>query len=395
MKLLFRLEVDRKKYDPPKGPFIVVSNHVSFMDFLLTMMTLYPRRFNAVAAQKFYFYKPLDKLLPMMGCIPKNLFDPDVRSIIRIKKVLNRGGRILLFPEGRCTVAGAYMGIHKSTGKLIKRLGVPVVSCHIEGAYTCMPFWRKGLRLGRERVTIANLFSQDDLNTLSVDEINSSIDKRLSGLETPPQRKEFCTFGTRRLAEGLHNILYWCPKCGKELTLETKGATIRCNACGNTAEIDKTARLIPKPGSIVPESIQSWYREQSRYEAEKMHEGMDPVSTQVTIHMPIGSGKGLKPCGSGTITLKPDGWHYEGELSGEDVTLFFPIDTVPAIPFDPDDDFQIYSKGTYYAFVPDDGRLCSKFATIGECAYWRFAKRIQMTKSSDSGFLCQGTFPLT
>ena len=86
MKLLFRLKVDRKNYDPPKGPFVVVSNHVSFMDFLLVMLSLYPRRLNAVAAQKFYFYRPLDKLLPMMGCIPKNLFDPDVRSIIRIKK---------------------------------------------------------------------------------------------------------------------------------------------------------------------------------------------------------------------------------------------------------------------------------------------------------------------
>jgi len=387
IKLLFWLKVDRKGYDPPKGPFVVVSNHVSFMDFLLVMLTFYPHRLNAVAAQKFYFYSPLDKLLPMMGCIPKNLFDPDVRSIIGIKKVLKRGGRVLLFPEGRCTTAGAYMGIHKSTGKLIKNLGVPVISCHIEGAYTCMPFWRKGLRFGRERVTLAGLFSEGDVQALSADEINRAIDARLGGYDTPPPNKPFHTFRARRLAEGLHNILYWCPKCGRELTLETEGCIIRCTACGNTAEIDKTARLIPAPGSAAPDSIQDWYREQSRYEASLLSEDMAPVRVQVTVRMPAGkAAKGLAPCGTGTLWLEPKGWHYDGKLSGEDVALFFPIETVPAIPFDPDDNFQIYSKGTFFAFTPEDGRLCAKFATLGECMYWRFASRIQMTISRDSGF---------
>ena len=386
LKILFRLKVDRRNYDPPKGPFIVISNHVSFMDFLLTMLTFYPRRLNAVAAQKFYFYRPLNKLLPMMGCIPKNLFDPDVRSIIRIKKVLKQGGRVLLFPEGRCTVAGSYMGIHKSTGKLIKSLGVPVMSCHIEGAYTCMPFWRKGLRLGRERVTLANLFSQEEIKNLTVDEINDAIDIRLGGLDTQPPHKPFHTFRSRHLSEGLHNILYWCPKCGRELTLETKGTGIRCTACGNTAMIDKTARLIPTQDSVAPENIQDWYTQQSQYESAHLSEDMEPISATVTLRMPLKEAEGLTPCGTGKIWLEPKGWHYDGKLSGEDVSLFFPIETVPAIPFDPNDNFQIYSKGTFYAFSPEDGRLCSKFATVGECAYWRFASRIQMTQSRDGGF---------
>ena len=387
LKLLFRLKVNRENYDPPKGPFIVISNHVSFMDFLLVMLSFYPRRLNAVAAQKFYFYRPLNKLLPIMGCIPKNLFDPDVRAIIGVKRVLAEGGRILLFPEGRCTVAGAYMGIHKSTGKLIKSLGVPVMSCHIEGAYTCMPFWRKGLRLGRERLTLANLFSKDDLQSFTIDEINEAIDARLGGVDTPPPRKQFCTFTSRRLAEGLHNILYWCPKCGRELTLETKDADIRCTACGNAIKIDKTARLIPAPGSVAPENIQSWYREQSRYESALLSEDMKPIRVQVTVRIPLKEAEGLAPCGTGTLWLEPKGWHYDGKLSGNEVTMFFPIETVPAIPFDPNDNFQIYSKGAFYAFTPEDGRLCSKFATVGECAYWRFASRVQMTKSQENGFI--------
>jgi len=387
VKLLFRLKIDRSGYSPPEGAFIAVSNHASFMDFLIVMLSLFPRRFNAVAAQKFFFYKPLHKLLPIMGCIPKNLFDPDVRSIIGIKSVIKRGDRVLLFPEGRCECDGVYAGIHKSTGKLIKKLGVPVVSVSVDGAYKCMPFWRDGIRTGRVRIIISDLFTEEDLQSLSVDEINEALNRRLGRDDEPPPQKPFRTFAARRLAEGLENIIYWCPKCGQEFTTETEGCKIRCTACDNTATIDRDMKLNPSPGSVVPKGVHEWYREQARYEARQLSEEMDPVSVRVSVRLPsVVPGGGMDKCGFGTLRLDPKGWHYDGELRGEQVSLFFPIDTVPALPIDPNDDFQIYAHGTFYMFTPEDARKCVKYSVIGECAYWRFASRIQMTPRKDSGF---------
>jgi len=387
LKLLFRLEVDRKNYNVPEEPFIVISNHSSFMDFLIVMLALYPRKFNAITAQKFFLYKPLDKLLPMMGCIPKNLFDPDVRSIIGIKTVLKRGDNILLFPEGRCACDGVYAGMHKSTGKLIKKLGVPVVSSSIDGAYKCMPFWRDGIRTGRVRITIANLFSPESLEALSIDEINNAVDKRLGRDDDAPIKKPLRTSGSRRLAEGLQYILYWCPKCSSEFTTETKGCTIRCTACGNSAELDCEMNFIPAPDCVIPKDIHEWYKEQARHEAKQLHEDMEPISVFVNVLLPSNvPGGGMDRCGSGTISLDPKGWHYNGELKGEQVSLFFPIDTVPALPIDPNDVFQIYANGTFYMFSPEEKRRCIKYSVIGECAYWKFASPIQMTPRKDSGF---------
>ncbi|MCL2003108.1 MAG: 1-acyl-sn-glycerol-3-phosphate acyltransferase [Oscillospiraceae bacterium] len=386
LKCFFRLKVDRSAFDPPKGPFIVVSNHVSFMDFLLVMLAVYPRRLNALAAQKFFFYRPLNWFLPLMGCIPKNLFDPDVRAVIGLKAVLKRGGRILLFPEGRCTVAGDYMGMHKAAGKLIQKLETPVLSCRLEGSYVCMPFWRKGFRFGRVRVTLANLFSAEETRSLTVDGINQRIDARLSGADSPPPPKPLRTFGLKRLAEGLHNILYWCPKCDRELTLETEGCAIRCTACGNAAAMDSSAKLVCAPDSAAPEDVQSWYREQTLREMRFLHEDMAPVVIPVRVKTALSPGKGLEPCGQGSLSLEPDGWRYEGELLGEQTKLFIPISAVPAVPFDPGDQFQINIQGVFYAFLPEDGRLCSKYAAMAECAYWRFAPQIQMTPGRNSGF---------
>lgn len=393
LKIFFRLKVDRKNYDPPEGPFLVLSNHSSFMDFLLVMLAVYPRRLNAVAAQKFFFYRPLNKLLPVMGAIPKNLFDPDVRSIRRIKTVLRSGGRILLYPEGRCSTDGAYAGVHKATGKLIKNLAVPVVSCHIEGGYVCMPFWRKGMRLGTERVTIAGLFSAEETKAMTVDEINAAIDARLSGLDTPPPEKPFHTFRARRLAEGLHNILYYCPRCRSEFTLETEGNTIRCAACGNEAEMDRFSALKPLGDSDAPKSVHAWFREQTEHEMAALSSDMEPIRERVTVRVPAASeGAGMVVCGSGMLYLMPDGWRFEGELNGEYKELFFPIDTVPAMPFDPVDNFQIYANGSFFMFTPEDPIKSVKYSILGECAYRLFASRMQMTPGYDSGFTIQARF---
>jgi 1-acyl-sn-glycerol-3-phosphate acyltransferase len=389
-KLFFRLKVDRKNLTLPKGPHIILANHTTMVDFLLVMLPLYPQRVNVVTAQKFFLYRPLHKLLPMMGCIPKNMFDPDIRSMIGIKEVLKRGDGVLLFPEGRCSTSGNYVGINRATGKMIKKLGVPVISAYVEGAHMCIPHWRKGVRFGRERVTLANLFSEEDIKSLSIDEINTAIDARLSGEEgVSPPEKPFQTFKAKRLAEGLHFILYWCPKCKKDYTMESKGNTIHCTACGNTADMDRAANLIPSGDGVIPDnSISSWFRDQVRNEMRTISDDMDPIIEKVTVRTPTPKpGGGMVENGQGMMRLDTKGWRFDGEISGKQVNLFFPVETVPAMSYDHSDNFQVFHKGAFYKFVPEDTRKCLKYAILSECLHWKFSQRRLMTPGKNSGFV--------
>jgi len=231
------------------------------------------------------------------------------------------------------------------------------------------------------------MFTQEDLQTASINDINNAIDKKLGGVDAPPPKKPFRTYRARRLAEGLQNIIYWCPKCNQEFTMETKGCMIRCTTCDNTAELDREMKLKPTSGSVAYDTIHDWYREQARYEAGQLNEDMEPINVKVSVRLPSEKpGGGMQTFGAGVVRLDPKGWHFDGEIKGEQVSLFFPIDTVPALPIDPDDVFQIYANGTFYMFSPEDTRKCIKYSVIGECAYWRFASRVQMTPRKDSGF---------
>jgi len=436
LKILFCLKVDRSCCKLPKGPYIVLSNHESFIDFLLVMLALYPHRLNAVTAQKYFNFRPLNWLLPLMGAIPKYLFETDMHAVFSIMKVIRRGDRLLIFPEGRDSVHGPYMGMIKSTGKLIKKLQVPVLSCNIEGSYNCAPFWRKGFRCGRIRVTFANLFSEEDIQRLTVEEINNQIDVRLSGkdvvlaqespleppLEEPrreprrepldeplkePQRetmeeqslKEFrrntssspkkplTLLREKKLAEGLENILYYCPVCQREFTLETRDNTISCTACRSRATMDRKSVFSAHGEGAFPKTIADWYKAQVLHERQKLQEDIDLVRAEVLVSMPLDGGRGFTIRGNGTLRLDNKGWHFDGELDGEKTQLFFPINTVPVVPFEPNYSIQICRGKDFYDFIPrDNPRASAKYATIGECAYWRFASNIQITPGKDSGF---------
>jgi len=405
LKICFKLEADSSNLVIPKGAHIVLANHFTMVDFLFVMLSLYPHRLNAVTAQKYFLFRPLNKLLPIVGCIPKNMFDPDIRSIIGMKTVLNRGDGLLMFPEGRCSSSQAYAGIHKSTGKMIKKFGVPVIACYIEGANICLPHWRRGFRFGRVRATFSNLFSEDEIKNLTVDKINVAIDARLSGQDrgtvhlsccdkidepSPCLVKPFQTRWARRLAEGLHLILYYCPKCHMEFTMTSKGNKISCTACGNEAIIGRDARLTPTPGSVAKTEISLWFREQVRHQMKSISEDMEPIIDKVKVRTPSPKpGGGLVESGFGTMRIYPEGWHFDGEISGEPVSRFFSVEAVPAMSYNHNDGYQIYYGGEFFVFVPEDPRKSIKYVILAECMHWKFSRHVLMTPGVNSGYIEQ------
>ena len=199
---------------------------------------------------------------------------------------------------------------------------------------------------------------------------------------------DFKTVWARRLAEGLHLILYYCPKCHMEFTMTSKGNSIRCTACANEAVIGRDARLTPTPGSVAKTEISLWFREQVRHEMKSISEDMEPIVDKVRVRTPSSKpGGGLVESGFGTMRIDPKGWHFDGEISGERVSKFFPVEAVPAMSYNHNDGYQLYYGGEFYIFVPEDPRKSIKYVILAECMHWKFSTNVLLTPGVNSGYV--------
>jgi len=189
-------------------------------------------------------------------------------------------------------------------------------------------------------------------------------------------------------------MLYFCPKCEEEFATESEGNIIRCTACGFSAKLSQQGKLVHNDAAVASvDDVTTWVKAQVRFAMRDVSEDMVPVVVPVKVRTPVPDvsgtkGLGTQESGQGIMKLDPKGWHFEGVLSGESVSILFPIDSLPAISYDHCDNFQLYHDGNFYMFIPeDDRRKCLKYVILTEGMHWRFATKPLLTPGVNSGFL--------
>lgn len=287
MKLVWHVNYKKKGFKRPKGPFIVVGNHVTFFDFISVALALYPRRINFVAAE--YFFKgSLASILRFMGVIPKLQFVPDIGSIKAMIGAVKQGRALGLFPEGQvATYAHSDDFTPSGIGKLLKNLGVPVVLCKTEGASVVKPKWARKKRRCPLSFTVSNLLSADEIAAASaaqLDEILAAAlfyDDSAYSLSAPLFPK-----GKAR-AEGLDSALYLCPRCGALYTYRSEGDRFFCTACGNEGTLDEHGLPIPKgPEDKIFPTLYDWHLFQKEYMKNEVAKDGFQMHSACEIHFP-------------------------------------------------------------------------------------------------------------
>lgn len=145
-KLVFNTYIRVKRegrINLPKEPFILISNHQSYLDFLI-LITMFPIGF----LRKTYFMakvKHFDKGFGKFLADNSNTIIVDInqnlgRTLKESAYALKKGKNMVIFPEGIRTRDGELNEFKKSFAILSKELGVPIVPFGIKGAYEAMPF---------------------------------------------------------------------------------------------------------------------------------------------------------------------------------------------------------------------------------------------------------------
>ena len=143
---------------PPRGPLILVANHINFLDIPLLYTTLYPRRVAGLAKRETWKNPIVGFLLDLWGAIPVDRGRADFKAMSDAQRFLDSGGMLAITPEGT----------RSGDGKLRRgRGGVVAIALHAGAAILPIGhsglehFWAnaKALRRTKVRVRVGEPFT--------------------------------------------------------------------------------------------------------------------------------------------------------------------------------------------------------------------------------------------
>lgn len=343
-----------------KSGCFLIWNHLSRLDHINAMSVCWPRRMNMVAAYNEFFRSHLHWAFKKNNVIPKKQYTNDLQTIKGMGSILKQNGVVAFAPEGLASNYGTNQPIVPGTGRLLKHYKVPVYFMELRGQYltnhkTCLDE-RKGATYAK----LTLMFSVEDLERLTEQEIEDKINLAFKHDEYEWQKEKHIKWKTNgRILHNMHDICFRCPKCGKE-TMVAEGNKIECTSCGNGATMDDYYEFHPYENAVIPESPSKWVLWEREQIIKEIRE--DPNYT-FTEHVKVGmipkdhlikDYKTSEFVSEGELTIDHSGMHYQGiKLDGTPHTfdvsykVLYTLITMLDISY-----VNLYINGEYHDIFP-------------------------------------------
>lgn len=310
-------KIEKVNMEGLKPPYILLSNHMYFIDFELAAMVTFPHRVNNVVSIDGYYRRPW--LMDLIGAICKRKFISDLHLVKTISKVLKKGDIMCMYPEARYTPIGTTAYLPESLGKLIKMNKVPVVVIIHHGNYLHSPFWNFRRKRKAPMHTVATqILTAEQVKAMSVDEINEAVKKAMQYDEYTYQKENGILVTEPFRAEGLHKVLYQCPHCKTESKMASEGAELYCTACGKRWLLREDGVIEARNGETEFPHAPDWFEWERQQVREQLERGEYSFSDDVDVYSLPRCWK-FEHLGPAKVTHDPEnGFVIEGHYNGQD-----------------------------------------------------------------------------
>lgn len=372
-----KYKVDKINMEGLKPPYMVLSNHMYFVDFELAAMATFPHRVNNVVALDGFYRRPW--LMELIGAIGTRKFTADLHLVKSIYKVLKRGDVLCMYPEARYSPCGITSYMPDSLGMLVKRCKVPVVAIVHHGNYLHSPFWNfRKKRKVPLYTTATKILTPEDIEKMSADEINAALRAALTYDDYAYQKENGILIKEKYRAEGLHKILYQCPHCLTESKMSSEGAEIFCTECGKRWTLGEDGTLSANDGETEFERVPDWFlweREQVKAQIER---GEYSFEDEVDVYSQPRCWK-FDHLGKARVSHdSKNGFVLEGEYNGEKYrvhrspldnnSLHIEYDWCYVLPFDC---FDLSTENDSFFCYPKKQNVITKLGFATEIIYER------------------------
>lgn len=293
------------------GPYFILMNHSAFIDLKIAYKIFYPMPFCTICTSDGFVGKSW--LMRQIGCIPTNKFVTDLTLISDMLYTVNTlKTSILMYPEASYSFDGTATPLPRGLGKLIKKMGIPVVTVITEGAFLHDPLYNC-LKKRKTKVSakVKCLLSREDIKNKTVQEIDALLDDTFSFDNFARQAETKTEIKENFRALGLERILYQCAHCKAEGKMKGEGEYITCHSCGKKYRLSELGRLEATEGETEFSHIPDWYNWERQNVAEEIKSGEYRLDTEVDIAV-MKDYKAIYKVGEGRLVHSKEGFTLSG-----------------------------------------------------------------------------------
>ena len=219
---------------------------------------------------------------------------------------------VAIYPEARYSLIGTTAILPDSLGKIVKLMKHPVAVLNMHGNYLSEPVWNLKPRKVRIAADMTQIITKDEIENLSVPDINQRINDAFIYDEYQWQFDNKVKIDFKGRAENIHKVLYQCPHCLMEHEMDSKGHQIWCNHCHKTYEMDVYGKLKATEGETEFSHIPDWYEFERSQVRKQIEEGKYHFEDDVLIES-LPNAKGYIPLGEGHLIHSHSGFVLTGQ----------------------------------------------------------------------------------
>lgn len=356
----------------PKGPALILSNHASLFDPFFAVMAA-KRPIHWLATQAAMQEPILGWVLFTFGSVPKKKFVPDATAIRQLKKWADYGGLVGSFPEGERSWDGELLPLLPGIESLVRLLKLPVVPTRVLNADRVMPRWAERRRRGQVKVVFGQPREFDRKTKPEL--IRAWLREQLT-IDQLDEHNHFPVHSRGKLAAGLNNPLFRCPRCGAWDALVERDDDLRCRECLASWAVSVRNTLEARGGGAQTMTIveaRRQIRERLRADAfvvdDRRFEREGLIATSEPMALLDVSGEIAQPLGEHVMQLRPDTLRFVDRRGH--TALELPLDQIvnANVELRRRLNFRRKDGATYEALLPRESPL--KWAELVE--HWRLA----------------------
>ncbi len=315
-----------------RPPYLVLQNHASFVDFPMLVKAMFPHTTAWVISVEEFIGREF--LMRGIGGIYKRKFTQDLAVVKHILTMLSRYKHsCTIYPEARFSFVGVNEEIDGALGKLAKKARCPIVVFIQHGNFLRSPQWCKHpyrrIKVSGDFIQVA---TREEVLSLPAEELQRRIEEAFQYDDYAWQYENRIRITSPMRAHNIHKVLYQCPVCGREFSMESHGTRLWCSHCGAQWEMDEFSRLHRTNGEDIFCHVPDWYNWEREQVRKQVLDGSYRFTDEAELYHMVNAKKGFRKIGEVSLNHGPEGFTMAGTLdNGEEFSFNRPVNTMRSL----------------------------------------------------------------